>query len=222
MTYNIRNGLGIDTVKNIDRVVKVIKEQNPDVLALEEIDSVTTRSEGTYTLGILAERTHMHATYAPAINFQGGKYGIGMLSKEEPLSYHYYPLPGREEARTFLVVEFKDFIYCCTHLSLTPEDQELSLPIINKITADLKKPVFIAGDMNAHPTSKYILGLQKSFKIISPMDINTYPADEPTETIDYIAVHHKDTAIVKVQSSQVINEPLASDHRPIVTAVTIK
>ena len=222
MTYNIRNGLGMDNVRNIDRIVPVIQKQNPDVLAIQELDSANTRSEGKYVLGILGERTQMYATYAPAIDYAGGKYGVGMLSKEKPVNFEYHALPGREEQRTFLMVEFKDYIYCCTHISLTPEDQVLSLPIINELTAKYKKPVIIAGDMNSHPDSEFIQGLQKSFTLVSPADVMTYPADIPTETIDYIAIHHKDTAKVKATSSQVVNEPLASDHRPIIATISIK
>lgn len=221
MTYNVRNGLGMDEIRNIDRVAEVINQQQPDVLALQELDSVTRRCDNRYMLGELAEKTQMHPVFAPAIDFNGGKYGVGMLSKEKPLGYVSYPLPGREEKRTLLVVEFKNFVFCCTHLSLTPEDQLLSLPIINKVTAAYAKPVLIAGDMNAHPDHPFIKELQHSFKVVSPTDIETFPADTPVETLDYIAIHHKDTARVKAETSLVVKAPLASDHRPVVATITI-
>ena len=66
-------------------------------------------------------------------------------SKEKPLGYRYLPLPGREEARALLVVEFEKYIYCCTHLSLTEEDRMLSLPVIRQVAASANKPFFIAG-----------------------------------------------------------------------------
>lgn len=47
----------------------------------------------------------------------------------------------------------------------------------------------------------------------------TFPADEPTETIDYIAAYAKDTTAFTRLSSWVVNEPAASDHRPIVTDI---
>ena len=221
MSYNIRNGNGIDNVKDLNRIVTAIQKQDPDVLACQEVDSVTTRCNGEYTLGILAERTNRYATYAPAINFQGGKYGIGMLSKEKPLSHKQYQLPGREEQRTLLVVEFEKYVYCCTHLSLTPEDQLLSLPIINEIAKAYQKPFFLAGDLNAHPDSEFIKGLQQDFNVISSINEYTFPADQPNETIDYIAVRQQDAARVTVVTSEVVNEPAASDHRPIATTVVL-
>ena len=100
MSYNIRNAKGMDNVRNVQRIANVINNEAPDVVAVQELDSMTTRSNQTYVLAEVAERTQMHASYAPAISFQGGKYGIGILSKEKPLDIQTYPLPGREEERT--------------------------------------------------------------------------------------------------------------------------
>lgn len=222
MSYNIRNGIGTDNVAQLQRTADVILRERPDILALQEVDSVTQRTHHRYILGDLAQMTLMHPTYAPAIPLGEGKYGVGILSKEKPLRYNYYPLPGREELRTLLVVEFEDYVYCCTHLSLTPEDQLLSLPVINRIADTIRKPLFIAGDMNAHPDSEFIGELKKNFRIISHTKAATYPADRPDELLDYIAVHKKDSAIVTPVAARVVNEPLASDHRPITSTVIFR
>ena len=222
MSYNIRNGKGMDEVFKLERVITAIQKQNPDIIALQEVDSVTTRCNGDYVLGTIADSTGMYASYAPAIDFQGGKYGVGLLSKEKPVSRSHYQLPDREEQRTLLVVEFEKYVFCCTHISLTPEDQLLSLPIIRQLTEAFQKPVFIAGDMNAHPDSEFIKGLSADFKVITTMTEPTFPADKPTETIDYIAVRQADAAKIEVLKHEVINEPLASDHRPISATLTIK
>ena len=97
MSYNIRNAKGMDNVHNIQRIANVINNEAPDVVAVQELDSMTTRSNRTHVLAEVAERTQMVANYAPAISFQGGKYGIGILSKEQPLAIRTFPLPGREE-----------------------------------------------------------------------------------------------------------------------------
>ena len=82
MSYNIRNAKGMDNVRNVQRIVNVINNEAPDVVAVLELDSMTTRSNQTFVLAEVAERTQLHASYAPAIDFQGGKYGIGILSKD--------------------------------------------------------------------------------------------------------------------------------------------
>lgn len=219
MTYNIRSGHGMDEQFNLQNTANVISRVSPDVVALQEIDSVTERTGKIDLLHELADMTLMHHTFAPAIDFQGGKYGIGILSKEKPVRYHYISLPGREEKRALLVVEFEHYIFCCTHLTLTDEDRMASLSIIEQEASTAGKPFFIAGDMNSHPDSPFIQGLKKSFTVLNDIRIPTYPADKPNETIDYIAVRRADSVSVCNISRQVLNEPTASDHRPIVVNV---
>lgn len=216
MTYNIKNANGMDNVCNFQRIANVINNACPDVVAIQEVDSVTNRSHQKYVLGEIAERTQIHAFFAPAINYDGGKYGIGLLSKQTPLRVQSIPLPGREEERILLMAEFDDYIYCCTHLSLTEEDRMTSLEIIKKFASAVKKPFFLAGDMNAQPESDFIKGLQKDFRILSNPRQHTFPAPDPTETIDYIVSLKQDTEPFALLSSRVLNEPVASDHRPLI------
>lgn len=215
MTYNIRNANGMDDICNFQRVANVINNASPDVVAIQEVDSMTRRSGQKYVLGEIAERTQMHACFAPAIKFDGGKYGIGLLTKQVPLRLQAIPLPGREEARILILAEFEDYIYCCTHLSLTEEDRMKSLEIVKSFTASYKKPLFLAGDMNAEPESDFIKELQKDFQILSNPKQSTYPAPDPKETIDYITALKSNANGFALISSQVLDEPMASDHRPI-------
>ena len=215
MSYNVRNTKGMDGIRNLQRVANVIINEAPDVVAVQELDSMTTRSNQQYVLGELAERTQMHATYAPAISFQGGKYGIGILSKETPLNIRTYPLPGREEARMLLVAEFENYVFACTHLSLTEEDRLASLDIIKSSVVKSNKPYFLAGDLNDQPDSKFIQALQQDFQVLTNIKKPTFPAPEPTETIDYIAAWKHCSNDFANLSAQVLEEPVASDHRPL-------
>lgn len=215
MTYNIKNANGMDDVCNFQRVANVINNASPDVVAIQEVDSMTNRSGQKYVLGEIAERTQMHGYFAPAIDFDGGKYGIGLLTRQVPVRLQTIPLPGREEARALILAEFEDYIYCCTHMSLTEEDRMESLKIVKSFTAPYKKPLFLAGDMNAEPESDFIKELQKDFQILSNPKQHTYPAPEPKETIDYIATLKSNANGFALISARVLNEPMASDHRPI-------
>ena len=192
MTYNIKNANGMDDICSFQRVANVINNASPDVVAIQEVDSMTRRSGQKYVLGEIAECTQMHACFAPAIEFEGGKYGIGLLTKQVPLRLQTIPLPGREEARTLILAEFEDYIYCCTHLSLTEEDRMKSLEIVKSLIASYKKPLFLAGDLNRNPISsknckrifKYspirksiliLLPIQKKPLIILPHQSKTLP-----------------------------------------------
>ena len=215
MSYNIKNANGMDNVCNFQRIANVINNTSPDVVAIQEVDSMTNRSGQKYVLGEIAERTQMHGYFAPAIDYDGGKYGIGLLTKQLPLRLQSLPLPGREEARTLILAEFTDYIYCCTHMSLTEEDRMKSLELVKAFTSSSTKPLFLAGDMNAEPESGFIKELQKDFQILSNPKQHTFPAPDPKETIDYIATLKQNAKGFAVISAKVINEPMASDHRPI-------
>ena len=215
MTYNIKNANGMDDVCNFQRIANVINNASPDVVAIQEVDSMTKRSGQKYVLGEIAGRTQMHAYFAPAIDFDGGKYGIGLLTRQVPVRLQTIPLPGREEERALVLAEFEDYIYCCTHMSLTEEDRMESLKIVKSFTTPYKKPLFLAGDMNAEPESDFIKELQKDFQLLSNPKQHTYPAPEPKETIDYIAALKSNANGFALISAQVLNEPMASDHRPI-------
>lgn len=215
MSYNIKNANGMDNVCNFQRIANVINNTSPDVVAIQEVDSMTNRSGQKYVLGEIAERTQMHGYFAPAIDYDGGKYGIGLLTKQVPLRLQSLPLPGREEARTLILAEFADYIYCCTHMSLTEEDRMKSLELVKAFTSSSTKPLFLGGDMNAEPESGFIKELQKDFQILSNPKQHTFPAPDPKETIDYIATLKQNAKGFAVISAKVINEPMASDHRPI-------
>ena len=221
LSYNVRNCRGLDDYHtvNVARVAGVISNQAPDVVALQELDRKTKRSAGRDMLQELADATGMIGTFGEAIPFQGGSYGVGILSKAKPLRSYHLPLPGKEEPRTLLVCEFDTFVFFCTHLSLTAESRQASAEIINQEQAKFNKPVLLAGDFNAKPETTEMLAFEKLWTRIGPLQ-PTFPADKPDRIIDYIFVSKNTT--VEVPESCVVNEPMASDHRPIFARVIFK
>lgn len=222
MSYNIRNARGMDNVIDFDRVADVINRSKPDIATIQEIDSMTARSGQTFALEELARRCLMHPVYAPAIDYDGGKYGIGMLSKEKPLSSRYIPLPGREEQRALLMVEFKDFIMACAHLSLKEEDRLAAVAIIKDEAKKYAKPFFITGDLNARPESPVIVSLQEGFTLLTDPKKPTSPSTEPRNCIDYIAISNNAAGRFTKLADEVVNEPMASDHRPVMVDIRMK
>ena len=216
MCYNVRNCKGLDLKLDYDRCAKVIERVNPEVIAIQELDSMTSRYPGHYALGELATRLGMHDYYAPSIDYKGGKYGIGILSKEPAISVEQHPLPCRKEPRTMIVAEFEKFYFVCTHLSLVEEDQLTSANIIREIFASLNKPVIIAGDFNATPASATIKRFAEFCTILSNPSKFTFPANDPDRCIDYIMTN--DASIQSVKAV-VVNESVASDHRPLYVEV---
>lgn len=223
LCYNVHNCVGLDGELSCERIAKIINDADADAVAIQELDSMTTRHPGHDMLSELAELTGMHPTFAPSIDYKGGKYGIGMLTKEKPISYRRVPLPCRSEPRSLLIVELEDYYYCCTHLSLHEEDRITSIGIIEQELSKLDKPALLAGDFNAAPTSEFMKIMGEHFHVFKKTDGEgfTFRADKPFSEIDYICLFTDKGAKAEVASHTVINAPVESDHRPIVADVVI-
>lgn len=239
VSYNIRHGEGLDGRLDFQRLSDLLEKQHPDIVAVQEVDSCTARCQGRYGLGEMAGNMGYFATFGPAITFDGGKYGVGLLSRQRPLSVRQIPLPGREETRTLLIAEFADYVFASTHLSLEEVDRLESAVRIAEVAAGYDKPFLIAGDWNDLPSSPFMQTMSREFQIVSNMKGMTYPADKPEECLDYIAIfrtpRHRNvptrvsdrsySAYINepavVRRCGVLNEPVASDHRPVFAEISL-
>ena len=219
MSYNIRNCRGLDNILDIQRTADIIKKSNADIIAIQEVDSVTRRSRGIFIADTLATLCNMQAHFSSAIRYDGGKYGLAILSKESPIGVQRIALPGREERRTLLIAEYKSLFFACTHLSLNEEDRLASLAIIDSIAKTANKPFIMAGDLNDNPKSQFIKRMFTNWDIISPIEQPTFPADAPNVTIDYIATLHSKAQEIRKISGKVIEAPTVSDHCPILVTI---
>jgi len=225
MSYNIRNFLGADEKKNVTRVTDVIKKVKPDVVAIQEVDNKTRRSNFTDEMQLIGNITKMHYFFKKNIPRQDGEYGIGILSKEKPIKIYKYDLPGQIETRGILVAEFKEYIFMCTHNSRNQTFRMKSINILKKVINDMKnkkKPIFFAGDLNARPNNEYIKILKQLFKIISNPSNFTFRADKPTHTLDYIMYRDAKDIKMKVLSNKVLYGEIGSDHLPLIVKVNLK
>lgn len=218
MTYNVHNCVGDDGIKSYKRCAEVVIGAMPDIVAVQEVDSITTRNS-CYVLGEMAKHCGYHAYYHRTIPYKGGSYGIGVLSKEEALSVDFHPLPCRKEPRGAIVIEFDKYYLIATHLSLVGEDRLTSVDIIKDIVSKLDKPVFIAGDMNARPTSKTMKAFKEFSTVLSDEEKPTISAKNPRSCIDYVLGTNGKFRVLK---DEVIYGSLASDHLPLYVDVKIK
>lgn len=219
MSYNVKNGMGVDGITSIERCSDVIRKVNPDVVAIQELDSVNRRNN-YYVLGRMAEQTGYHAYYGPTIKYRGGKYGIGVLSKKPALSTKFYPMPHRREDRGVLVVEFKKYYLVCTHLSgqYIRNGRCVQVDVIREAVSGLKKPVFIAGDMNARPGTPVMKAFKEFAVVLSDENKKTAPSHDPRGCIDYVLGTN---GSFKVLGEEVIYGCFASDHLPLYVDVKV-
>lgn len=217
MCFNVQHCVGMDTILDYDRTANVIIAQQPDIVAIQELDSMTNRSKKHYQLGELASRISYHDIFGKAIEFDDGTYGVGVLTREPPLSTKSIALPG-DEQRLLLMVEMKDYVLACTHLDLEEEPRMESVPLIIDEAKLWQKPFILAGDFNDSIDSPLLQKITKYFTINSG-DEATFPADEPNERIDFVATFN--TCKVKTLESVVIEEKEASDHRPLLVKLQL-
>lgn len=216
--------------KSVDcaRTAEVLRRERPDFIALQEVDSVTLRSKGQDQAAELGKLLGMHATYARALRYQGGGYGIAVLSREKPLSVARIPLPGREP-RMLLLCEFEDLWFGSTHFSLQATNRLKSAEIVRREVAAraASKPVFLAGDWNARPRSGELSAIRGFMTVLSDENSRTYHGFKPFEPgsehcIDYIAVDSGHADDFSVTASHVEPDYETSDHCPVFVTVERK
>ena len=223
MTYNIRNGADINGIAKYKDIADVILKVNPDAIAIQEVDSATRHSNGVDILKELGEQCMMYRTFSPLFDVEDGKHGLGVLSKERPLNHRSKALPGREEARGILLVEFKNYVFCCTQLSKNEEDRNASVPLIFDFIKDIKKPLFLAGDMNCDFLSPSQNAIQSKFRILNDYKEITIPVinepNIPYACIDFIYGCSEEYKYA-ILGKQVIYVP-EFDHYPVYVDVRI-
>ena len=228
MSYNVMHCAGMNDKVNIARTAEVVKRENPRFAGLQELDcKAAKRSFGVDQPAELGRLTGMHATFAQAIPFQGGGYGVAVLSREKPLSVYNTSLPGIEP-RVLLLCEFEDCWFGTTHLALHETNRLASVEIIRKAVAEraATKPVYLTGDWNDTPASKPLAAMRSFMTILSDTKGRTFhdfrPNDPPTPyCIDYIAVDSLSAKRIVVRDSHVVPDVTTSDHSPVVATISV-
>jgi endonuclease/exonuclease/phosphatase family metal-dependent hydrolase len=212
---------------DIDAIANVIKKENPDVVALQEIDKLTKRSGSVNEAKLIAEKTGMKYHFFKAIDHDGGEYGTMMLSKMPFTDIKSIPLPeafpGEDRVLAYMTVSLpsgKRFILANTHMDAQRNDATRTLQM-KAILEEFKtktEPIIFCGDFNSIDTSEAIRLLDEQFKRTCTQNCpGTIPVINPVKTIDYITLKNADW---EVKEHRVIPETYASDHRPVV--VTFK
>ena len=247
LAYNIHHGEGLDGTFDLPRIAKVIKSVSPHIVALQEVDQGTRRAGGADQPAELARLTEMEVVFGRNIDYDGGGYGTAVLSslpirshKSVKLRSFYVGTAQHPEQRGVQVVELGSkegpaLWFLCTHLDYRPPDEVrmASAATINDLAKKHGEELMIlAGDLNAEPNSRVIREFAKQWKIAGAdaggakpqaagkkRQLLTYPAGEPVKWIDYVLVRPAERwQVVEVR---VLDEPVASDHRPLLAVLRI-
>ncbi|HEY5690649.1 MAG TPA: endonuclease/exonuclease/phosphatase family protein [Cyclobacteriaceae bacterium] len=221
LSFNILHGATTKGDFNLDAIAKVILDTDPDLVAMQEVDFMTKRAK-RYDLGTeLGWRTKLAPIFAKAMKYDGGEYGEAVLSRYSFIGTRNIPLPHSPENEPRAALEVlvalpggDTVAFIGTHLDHTKNEKDriAQTKEINRIFKSNKYPTILAGDLNAEPGSAPIDILESLWtpSYDKSKIAFTFPSGKPIKKIDYVM--YLPGLRWRVIKSEVINDPIASDH----------
>jgi endonuclease/exonuclease/phosphatase family metal-dependent hydrolase len=216
LCYNTHHGEGTDGVLDLARIARVINSESPDLVGLQEIDSVCGRTNRVDQLAEYARLTSMNGVFGWAMPFDGGGYGNAILSKGAIGTVRRVPVPWNDHMALFVDVTAGSgsaatpMTFITTHWHVSdPAARLQSATIINSTVTqqyDAQRPMVLCGDMNSRAGSAPIIEMDKEWEIT---DFNF--------GIDWIVCRPaSNRQVVSVRKLTTGDAVVASDHAPVV------
>lgn len=227
LSYNIHHAEGTDGKLDLPRIAKIITSAKPDLVALQEIDFKTDRTGGVDQAAELAKLTKLHVAPGDNIDYGGGRYGNAVLSRWPIIEHKNHKLPNDGgEQRGVLMVEVDPgdgmprLQFLGTHLDHRPAEGErlASATFINQLAAEPNGPGILAGDLNAVPASETLKRFENAWmNPTAERQLPTIPSKTPARQIDYVLCRPSENW--RMVEAKVLDEPVASDHRPLLVVL---
>jgi len=228
LSYNIRHGAGMDMQLDLERVAAVIRSLDPDVVLLQEVDLRTRRTGGVDQASLLSDVTDLpHHAFGRFMDYDGGQYGMAVLSSTPILEHWNHRLPDGEEPRTTLAARIRpategaEIIFAGIHLYRTEAERFAQAKRLIEIFEAEPAAVVLVGDFNSQPGDAVmrLLGGEWKMPAKPTRAHNTWPADEPRVEIDHVL--YRPEQRFAVLEYRVVEETMASDHRPVLIVLEV-
>jgi endonuclease/exonuclease/phosphatase family metal-dependent hydrolase len=227
LAYNIHHGAGVDGRLDLDRIARVIRESRADVVTLQEVDLNTRRTLGVDQARALGERLGMQHRFGQFMPYQGGFYGMAILSHLPILSHTNHALPPGPEPRTTLTARIQlpdggpQLLVASIHFYRTEAERLAQARATVAALAGEPGPVVLAGDFNSRPGDPVMVMLAETFtEVPKAAPSHTFPSPAPDHEIDYFLV--RPAARFVGSTARVLDERVASDHRPILLELRLR
>lgn len=225
LSYNIKHGYGMDGKIDLERVAALIRRLDPDLVTLQEVDRECTRSGGVDQAAWLGAACGMHPVFGAFMPYQGGDYGMAILSREPWIETENLRLPDGSEARTALagrvLTHQGELIVVGIHLYNTEAERMAQAETLIEHFAGSEVPVLLAGDFNSQPGTAVMQRIALDWTLLDksgpPL---TFPSDVPDREIDFCLL--RPATALQDHTLRVIDEPLISDHRPILLELQLR
>lgn len=227
LAYNIHHGEGMDEVLDLERIAALIQSTDPDLVALQEIDSVTARTDGVDQAAELGRLTGLQHYFGRFMAYDGGAYGMALLSKWEVTDVVNHRLPDGTEPRSALTATVvspktgRSLRLVGIHLYETPEERLAQATTLEQLLIRESLPTILAGDFNSTPESPVMTRLAESWHIVDKgEDRLTFSSFDPVREIDFVLLQPRDR--FEVVDQRLLDEPVASDHRPVLVDLVVR
>ncbi|MCA1618448.1 MAG: endonuclease/exonuclease/phosphatase family protein [Acidobacteria bacterium] len=232
MSYNIHVGIGMDKKLDLGRIADVIRRSGCDLVGLQEVDRGVERTGRVDEIKELARLTGMDYAFAHNLDYQGGQYGVAVLSRYPILAIDHrrYANTRERERRGFIRVEVevkgRRLNFVTTHLDYQYADGRLfeTRQLLDALK-DVRGPLIVTGDFNEEPRGQ-VYELMRAAGFADGWrragEGATYPADKPAKRIDYVfyrGLGEGRTPRDDEDAAQSVPDTLASDHRPVVVGL---
>ncbi|MEA2203869.1 MAG: hypothetical protein QOE77_645 [Blastocatellia bacterium] len=231
MTYNIHVGVGMDKKLDLKRIAEVINHERPDLVGLQEVDRGVERTQRIDEIAEIAKLTRMEYAFAYNLNYQGGQYGVAVLSRFPimAIDHRRYGNTREKERRGMIRVELdvqgRGVNFVTTHLDYQYEDGRVyEAKQLLQALDGIKGALIVVGDFNDLPGAEAHKIMTSQFQdawveTAAGGEGLSYPADKPAKRIDYI--FYRTGSPIRATRAWTINT-LASDHLPVVAEVEIR
>lgn len=229
VSYNIKHGYGMDGTIDLDRTAKVLRDLKPDFVGLQEVDLGAARSGQRNQVNDLAQGLSMHPAFGSFMEFQGGRYGMAILSRHPIVNVTRLSLPDGNEPRIALIVEARlpeggTVLVVNVHFDWVEDDayRFRQANVLAEYLRTVTQPFILLGDFNDESGSRTLALFEDlATEIKKPAARRfTFPSNQPAREIDFIWCA-PGTAWISGNTT-VVAEAMASDHRPIVTDLVLR
>lgn len=238
LLYNIRyatakkrpvfpwSGYLSQTGPHLGQIVEFIRDIDPDVAGLVEVDAGSFRTKESHQAETMAAALgHYHSfnsKYCESTRVSNlpvlKKQGNAFLAKDSIVKeqFHYFT---KGMKRLVIELELEHVTIFLVHLALGYKTRHRQLAQLYSLIRDIDRPLIVAGDFNAlwgEDEIDLFLGATKLLDA-NTQSIPTFPSWKPTRHLDFI-LHSPEIEVNKFW----IPEVQLSDHLPLVIDFDVK